>query len=116
MQESIRQKKIAGVVQEALNEIFQKLGLNIIDGGMVSISNVSITPDLLIARVSLSFYNIEEPQKALDKMHISLSEIRYQLGNKIKNQVRRVPELEFFIDESLDQAFKIEELLRKIKK
>jgi ribosome-binding factor A len=49
-------------------------------------------------------------------MHISLSEIRYQLGNKIKNQVRRVPELEFYKDESLDQAFKIEELLRKIKK
>lgn len=116
MKESIRQKKIAGVVQEALNEIFQKMGLNMIEGGMVSISSVSITPDLLIARVYLSFYNIPEPQKALDQMHISLSEIRYQLGNKIKNQVRRIPELEFYIDESLEQAFKIEELLRKIKK
>ncbi|MFN5380412.1 MAG: 30S ribosome-binding factor RbfA [Bacteroidota bacterium] len=116
MKESIRQTKIAGVIQEALNEIFQKLGLNMLDGGMVSISDVSVTPDLLIARVSLSFYNIENPQNALDKMHISLSEIRYQLGNKIKNQVRRVPELEFYKDESLDQAFKIEELLRKIKK
>ncbi len=116
MQESIRQKKIAGVVQEALNEIFQKMGLSLIEGGMVSIASVSITPDLLIARVNLSFYNIPDPQKALDHMHISLSEIRFQLGNKIKNQVRRIPELEFYIDESLDQAFKIEELLRKIKK
>lgn len=64
MKESIRQKKIAGVIQEALNEIFQKLGLNMLDGGMVSISDVSVTPDLLIARVSLSFYNIENPQNA----------------------------------------------------
>ncbi len=116
MQENIRQKKIASVILEALNEIFQKLGLNILDDGMVSITGVSVTPDLLIARVSLSFYNIPDPQKALNQMHISLSEIRFQLGNKIKNQVRRIPELEFYKDESQEQAFKIEELLRQIKK
>jgi ribosome-binding factor A len=93
--QGIRQKKIAGIVQKALNEIFQKMGLHMVQGGMISIMGVSITPDLLIARVSLSFYNIPNPQTALEDMKVSLSEIRYQLGNKIKNQVRRIPNLSF---------------------
>lgn len=116
MKDGIRQKKVAGVVQEALNEIFQKMGLSIIGGGMMSISNVEMTPDLSVARIRLSFYNIPDPQQAIDKMQIGMNEIRYQLGNKIKNQVRIIPHLEFFRDDSLDEVFRIEELLKQIKK
>ena len=116
MTETIRQKKVAGVVQEALNEIFQKMGLNMIEKGMVSIMGVSMTPDLLVARIGLSFFNISDPQLAMDKMQISMNEIRHQLGNKIKNQVRRIPTLEFYLDDSLDNVFRIEELLKSIKK
>ena len=116
MKETIRQKKISSVIQEALNEIFQKLGLNMLEGGMVTITQVNVTSDLLVARVQLRFYNIKDPQTALDNMHVSMNEIRHQLGNKIKNQVRRVPTLEFFKDDSLDHAFRVEELLKSIKK
>lgn len=116
MKESIRQKKVAGVIQEALNEIFQKIGLSVVDGGMISISQVTMTPDLSVARIYLSFFNIPDPQKAIDKMHIGANEIRHQLGNKIRHQVRIVPQLEFFRDDTLDEVFKIEELLKKTRK
>ena len=116
MEQSIKQKKIASIVQEALNEIFQKTGLHMVQGGMMSIMGVTITPDLLIARVALSFYNIPDTQKVMEELKVSYGEIRHQLGNKMKNQVRRIPELEFFKDDSLDRAFRIEELLKKIQK
>lgn len=116
MKDGIRQKKVASVIQEALTEIFQKLGLTVVDGGMISISQVTMTPDLSVARIQLSFFNIPEPQKAIDKMQISGSEIRHQLGNKIRHQVRIIPQLEFFRDDTLDEAFRIEELLKKIRK
>ena len=116
MKDGIRQKKVAGVIQEALNQIFQKMGLSIIGGGLMSISSVEMTPDLSVARVRLSFLNIPDPQQAIDKMQIGMNEIRFQLGNKVKNQVRHVPNLEFFRDDSLDEVFRIEELLRNLKK
>ncbi|HEY0434315.1 MAG TPA: ribosome-binding factor A, partial [Chitinophagaceae bacterium] len=58
MQEGKRQKQVSGLIQEEINSIFQRLGLNMIDGGMVSISSVKITPDLLEARVYLSFFQV----------------------------------------------------------
>jgi ribosome-binding factor A len=116
MKDGIRQKKVAGVIQEALNEIFQKMGLSVVEGGMISISEVNMTPDLSVARINLSFFNIQDPQKAIDKMQIGANEIRHQLGNKIRNQVRIIPHLEFFRDDTLDEAFRIEELLKKIRK
>ena len=116
MKDGIRQKKVAGVIQEALTEIFQKMNLSVIGGGLMSISSVEMTPDLSVARVRLSFYNIPDPQQAIDKMQVGANEIRFQLGNKIKNQVRHVPNLEFFRDDSLDEVFRIEELLRNLKK
>jgi ribosome-binding factor A len=116
MKDGIRPKKVAGVIQEALTDIFQRMGLNIVNGGMISISSVNMTPDLSVARVNLSFFNIPNPQEAIDKMQIGGNEIRHQLGNRIRNQVRHVPQLEFFRDDTLDEAFRIEELLKQIKK
>jgi len=115
MKDGIRQKKVAGVIQEALTQIFQKIGLGVMDGGLMSISSVEMTPDLSVARVRLSFFNVPDPQQAIDKMQVKGSDIRGQLGNKIRNQVRIIPHLEFFRDDSLDEVFKLEELLKKIK-
>jgi ribosome-binding factor A len=68
MQEGKRQKQVGGLIQKELNEIFQRLGLNMIDGGMVSISSVKITPDLLEARVYLSFFQVADAKAALKKI------------------------------------------------
>lgn len=102
------------MVLEELSDIFQREGMNIIDGGMVSITKVTITPDLLEARVYLSFFQVKNPSELLHKIKERGWEWRKLLGQRVKNQLRRVPELQFFSDDTLDHVFKMEELFKKI--
>jgi ribosome-binding factor A len=92
------------------------MGLGIIDGAMVSISSVKITPDLLETRVYLSIYNAADNKAVLKKIEERAWEIKKELNARIKHQLRRMPELKFFLDDTLDQVFKMEELFRQIKK
>jgi ribosome-binding factor A len=114
MQEGKRQKQIGGLIQEELNKIFQRFGLNMIDGGMVSISSVKITPDLLEARVYLSFFQVTDAKEALKKIQERAGEIKRELGNRVRQQLRRIPEVKYFIDDTLDQVFRMEEIFKKI--
>ncbi len=114
MEESKRQKQVGKLVQQELSDIFQREGMNIIDGGMVSISNVQVTPDMLEARIYLSFFQIKEPAKMLHEIKVRTKEWRGLLGARVKNQLRRVPELTFYNDETLDHIFKMDELFKKI--
>jgi ribosome-binding factor A len=115
MKEGKRQKQIGGLIQEEINAIFQRLGLSFIDGGMVSVSSVKITPDLLEARIYLSIYNTANKKDVLKKIEERGWEIKKELAARVKHQLRRIPELKFFLDDTLDQVFKIEELFSKIK-
>ena len=114
MQEGKRQKQIAGLLFEELSTIFQRLGLNIIDGGMISISSVKITPDLLEARVYLSLFKVKDPKAMLQKIEDRKWEIKKELTAQVGKQLRRMPELQFYLDDTLEHAFKIENLLKKI--
>ena len=114
MQEGKRQKQIGGLIQEELSKIFQKNGFNMIDGGMVSISSVKITPDLLEARVYLSFFQVADAKAALRKIQEKSGEIKRDLGNSVRQQLRRIPDIKYFRDETLDHVFKMEELFRQI--
>ena len=114
MQEGKRQKQVAGLLNEELNAIFQRMGLNMIDGGMVSISSVKITPDLLEARIYLSFFKVNDVEKAMQKIEERHHEIKRELVNRIRHQLRSIPVLKFFKDDTLDQVFKLEELFKKI--
>lgn len=116
MEEGKRQKQIAGVINEEMNTIFQRLGLNMQDGGMVSISSVKITPDLLEARIYLSLFQVKDKKSVMHRIETKTWEIKKELAARIKHQVRRIPELQFFADDTLDQVFKMEELLKKIHK
>lgn len=116
MKEGKRQKQIGGLIQEEINLIFQRLGLNMINGGMVSISSVKITPDLLEARIYLSVYNASDKDAVLKKIQDKTWEVKKELAARVKHQLRRIPELKFFPDDTLDQVFKMEELLKQIKK
>ena len=116
MTESKRQKQVAGVILKELNEIFLKMGLTMIEGGMVSIASVKITPDLFEARVYLSFFQAKDNEAALEKIKEKSSEIRGDLGRRVRHQLRSIPQLTFYIDDTLDYVFKIEELLDNIKK
>jgi ribosome-binding factor A len=116
MQEGKRQKQIGGLLHEQLSTLFQRLGLNMIDGGMVSISSVKITPDLLEARVYLSLFKVADAGAAMKKIEERAWEIKKELAANVKQQLRRIPELKFFHDDTLDHVFKMEELFKQIKK
>lgn len=115
MQENKRQKQIAGLLNEELATIFQHLGLNFVHGGMVSISSVKITPDLLEARIYLSIFNAPDNKAALKTIQDRAWEIKKELSARVKQQLRRIPELKFFLDDTLDHVFRMEELFRQIK-
>jgi len=115
MKEGKRQKQISGLIQEEINFIFQRLGLNMINRGMVSISSVKVTPDLLEARIYLSVFNSADNLNALAKVQERAWEIKKELAARVKNQLRRIPELKFFLDDTLDNVFKMEELFKQIK-
>lgn len=115
MKEGKRQKQVGGLIQEEINIIFQRLGLNMIDGGMVSISSVKITPDLLEARIYMSVFNAKDNKLVLKKIEDRAWEIKKELAARIKHQLRRIPEIKFFLDDTLDHVFKMEELFKQIK-
>lgn len=114
MEEGKRQKQIAGVIIEEMNTIFQRLGLNMQDGGLVSISSVKITPDLLEARIYLSLFQVKDKNAVMQKIENKAWEIKKELAARIKHQVRSIPQLKFFSDDTLDHVFKMEELFKKI--
>jgi len=114
MKEGKRQKQVSALLLEEINRIFQKLGLNMIQGGMVSISSVKITPDLFEARVYLSFYQIPKPQDALKLIEDRAWEIKRDLVASIRNQLRSMPQLTYYIDDSLEYVDKMETLFKEI--
>jgi ribosome-binding factor A len=114
MEEGKRQRQVAGVLQEELNDIFRRLGFNMMYGGMVSISSVKVTPDLLEARIYVSLFQVKDMEAAMKKIDDRSWEIKKELGDRVKNQLRRIPVLQFYLDDTLDQVFKMEDLLKKI--
>ena len=114
MEEGKRQKQVAAVLSEEINDIFRRLSLNMINGGMVSIASVKVTPDLLEARIYLSMYKVADEKAALKKIENQSWEIKKELTARIKNQLRRMPVLKFYIDDTLDHVFRMEELFKQI--
>lgn len=97
-----------------MNFIFQKESLSMIHGGMVSISKVSVTPDLLEAKIYLSFFKVENNKAALNLFIEKTPELRGALGNKLRHHLRRIPTLSFHEDDTLEHVDKIENLFKKI--
>lgn len=101
-------------MSEEMNTIFQRLGLNMMNGGMVSISEVKVTPDLLEARFYLSFFQVNDTDAALKKIEDRHHEIKKELAASVRHQLRNIPVLKFFADTTLDHVFRMEELFKKI--
>ena len=110
--ETTRQAKIARLIQKELSEIFRQQTAKT-HGVIVSVSAVRVSPDLSIARVYLSVFPSEKAPELMESINKSAKTIRYELGTRIRNQVRIIPELRFFIDDSLDYIERIDELLKK---
>ncbi len=114
MTEGKRQRQVAGVLQEALNDIFQRLSLGMMQGGMVSISSVKVTPDLLEARIYISLFQVADPEQAMKTIESRAWEIKKELSQRVKHQLRRMPVLHFYRDDTLDYVFKMEEIFKKM--
>ena len=115
MLEGKRQKMVAGLLNKELSDIFQRLGLSMMDGGMVSISSVKITPDLYEARIYLSFFKVADSFDALKKIEERSWEIKKELTSRVRHQLRSMPKLTFFIDDTLDYVDKMEQIFKEIK-
>jgi ribosome-binding factor A len=115
MEEGKRQRQVASALQEEMNDIFRRLNLNMIDGGMVSISSIKVTPDLLEARIYISLFQVKEPASVMKIIEARAWEIKKELANRVKHQLRRIPVLHFYLDDTLDYVFKMEEVFRKLK-
>lgn len=115
MEEGKRQKQVASLLHHELSDIFQRLNLNMIDGGMISISSVKITPDLFDARVYLSLFKVNDAEGVMKKIEERSWEIKKELVARVKNQLRSMPQLTFYHDTTLDYVDKMEEIFKKIK-
>ena len=111
--ETTRQQKIARLLQKDLGEIFQAMGRDNFPGNMITVTKVHISPDLFLAKVYLSLFGKNEKHDLLEHIQAHKKEIRLKLGNRIHNQVRSIPELDFIIDDSLDDIEKIDKRLKK---
>ena len=110
--ETNRQKKISRLLQKELSEILQLNGKTWFPGAMLTVTKVNITTDLSIARVYVSIFG-KEASVIIKQLEMQAKEVRKQLGLRVKNQLRHIPELRFYIDDSLDYIEKIEKLLRE---
>jgi len=106
-----RQKKFAKLIQKDLGEIFQKQMQNTFGKTFITVVDVEMSPDLGLAKIYLSLILSEDKEATLEKIKDHKSEIRKHLGNRIGKQVRIVPELAFYLDNTLEQASRIENLL-----
>ncbi|KAB3664233.1 30S ribosome-binding factor RbfA [Phocaeicola vulgatus] len=110
--ETTRQNKISRLIQKELSEIFL-LQTKSMNGVLVSVSAVRISPEMSIARVYLSVFPSERSQEIVKNINDNMKSIRYELGTRVRHQLRIIPELKFFVDDSLDYAERIDELLKK---
>ncbi len=114
MTEGKRQKQVAAVLQQEMNDIFMRLGMNMMDGGMVSISKVQVTPDLLEARIYLSLFKMQDDKEVMKKIENKAWEVKRELSDRVKHQLRRIPVLHFYQDDTLDYVFKMENIFKEI--
>jgi ribosome-binding factor A len=109
-----RQQKFSRLIQKELGVIFQQDIKSIFGGSFITVSGVNMSPDLGIATVYLSLTLSKKPQVVLDEIKDQSRQIRQQLGSKIRNQVRIIPELRFFLDDTLLEAEKMDKLIASL--
>lgn len=110
--ESTRQKKVGRQIQKDVAEILLQKANTIMPGALISVSKVRMSPDLSYAKVFLSVFPLKDKAAFIKAMDIHTSEIRNEIGKRVRHQLRIVPDLSFHLDDSVDYAENIERLLR----
>jgi len=113
--DSLRQQKYSRLILKEIGEIFQRDGYNFFGKAFVTVTGAQISPDLSVAKIYISIFGAKDNQAVLTQIEKHNKEIRKLLGSKIRHQARIIPELKFFLDDSLDYVEKIEKLLKDTK-
>ena len=111
--DSQRQLKVSRLMQKELGEIFQRETRMLFGNALITVTQVRVSPDLGIAKVYVSLFNVPDNKALLDLIKTHTKDIRTKLAERIKKQVRVIPNLNFYHDDSLDYAMRIDELLKK---
>ena len=110
--ESTRQQKIGRQIQKDISDIFLREGAVYVKGVMATVTKVKVSPDLSSARVYVSVFPFDKSEEILGNLKFNAAHIRHTLGTRVKHQLRIVPELTFYIDDSLEYIARIDELLK----
>jgi len=113
-QQTIKQRQVAAMIQREFSVVLQNEGRLIYGDALVTVTRVRMSSDMGIAYVYLSVYNSVYKQEVIKEMWENLVRLRTELGKRIRKQVRRIPRLKFFIDDTLDQVEEIDKLFQKI--
>lgn len=109
-----RQQKFSRLILKEISEIFQRDKRGILDNNLITVSDVSVSPDLSLASIYISMMLVRDKDKVLEKLNLHKREIRKSLGERIGKQVRIIPELVFYIDDTQEQAQRIEEIIKNL--
>lgn len=112
--DTTRQNKVSKLIQKEMGELFQKESRSLFGGAFITVTGVKISPDLSVAKIYLSFLAVKNPPELIKTIREHTKEIRKRFGDKVKSQLRIVPNLEFFHDDSSEYADKIEKLFKTI--
>jgi ribosome-binding factor A len=113
--ESKRQKQISELIRRSFSMVLMEEGSYIYDKAMVTVTRVVVAPDMQNAKIYLSIYNTDNKQEVLLSIQGNYVQLRHALAIKAGRQLRRIPELQFFLDDSLDEFFKMDQLLNKLR-
>lgn len=117
IEESRRQQQVGRLIQRFMADIITQRGQEIAgSGAMLTVGSVKMTRDLKIARIYLSVFNAPDKELVMKNINTNKSLLKRELGNKIRNKVRNVPNIELYLDDTLDEVMKLEDLFSKIKK
>ncbi len=111
--ESTRQSRISKQIQKDMADILRDHTSSLAPGKMITVTKVNITPDLGLARVNISVFPSEKSEEVVDKLNLNIATVRHDLGNKMRHQLKKIPELKFYLDDSLDYIENIDNLLKE---
>ena len=113
--ETKRQKQINELLRRAFSMVLMEEGSYIFDKAMVTVTRAVVSPDMQNAKIYLSIFNTDNKQEVMIAMDENNHRLRLSLANKVGKQLRRIPELKFFLDESLDEFFRMDQILTKLR-
>jgi ribosome-binding factor A len=113
--ETKRQKQINELVRRQFSMVLMEEGTYIFDKAMVTVTNVSVSPDLQNAKIYVSVFNTDQKLEVLMAMNENSHRLRFALANKVGKQLRRIPEISFYLDESLDEFFRMDQILSNLR-